>query len=112
MHARARGQEQHQIRTSPKVKVDGVEASIGYMKLFRSGENYGLLLAPLQLRVARLFLMLWAAGGQIAGQVLGKDGQPVKEYSAAGTKGTVRLRSSPTFLLQIAECGLAAPIIM
>jgi hypothetical protein len=33
---------QHQIQTSPKVKVNGKEANIGYMKFFRSGEKIGL----------------------------------------------------------------------
>jgi hypothetical protein len=32
---------QHQIQTSPKVKVNGKEANIGYMKFFRSGEKIG-----------------------------------------------------------------------
>ena len=32
---------QHQIQTSPKVKVNGKEASIGYMKFFRPGEKIG-----------------------------------------------------------------------
>jgi len=42
---------QHQIQTSPKVKVNGKEASIGYMKFFRSGEKIGL--PSLALRVHR-----------------------------------------------------------
>jgi hypothetical protein len=33
---------QHQIQTAPKVKVNGKEASIGYMKFFRSGDKIGL----------------------------------------------------------------------
>jgi hypothetical protein len=32
---------QHQIQTSPKVKVNGKEANIGYMKFFRPGEKIG-----------------------------------------------------------------------
>ena len=42
---------QHQIQTSPKVKVNGKEANIGYMKFFRSGEKIGL--PSLALRVHR-----------------------------------------------------------
>ena len=33
---------QHQIQTSPKVKVNGKDANIGYMKFFRPGEKIGL----------------------------------------------------------------------
>ena len=32
---------QHQIQTSPKVKVNGKEANIRYMKFFRPGEKIG-----------------------------------------------------------------------
>jgi hypothetical protein len=33
---------QHQLQTSPKVKVNGKEVNIGYMKFFRPGEKIGL----------------------------------------------------------------------
>jgi hypothetical protein len=63
---------QHQIQTSPKVKVNGKEANIGYMKFFRSGEKIGD-----------------GTAGMIGTNKGLANGGMAMEYSETGGKGTV-----------------------
>ena len=103
---------QHQIQTSPKVKVNGKEANIGYMKFFRPGEKIGQpslsACTPAQrvhacwprevgfLVRAELVTQQVNTGGGTAGMVGNKNGLAaansegmVYEYSSTNSKGTV-----------------------
>ena len=117
------GGEIHDVRTSPLVKLtyDNIgDVEIGYTTLYRSSEMRGETQTAEVYSCASLgevnptWMMVtvgrhlscasdgrWRAGGVVAGRIVDKNGNPIKNYDASGNgKGTV------SRFVQFTECGM------